>query len=152
MAYSGHHGDTEEGHTVKTEIAESVHTTASAEQIWSIIGDFGSIADWHPAILASPTKGNVRILSLDGGVEVQEEVVEHSDADRYYVYTILSSPFPMTDYRSRLSVSADGSGARMDWTGEFQTATAEDAATFEGVFRGVYHSGMESIRERVEAG
>ncbi len=136
---------------MKSEIAEALDTTASPERVWSIIGDFGSIADWHPGIVSSPTKDTIRLLTLDGGAEVHEEVVEHSDTDRYYIYTVVETPFPITNYRSRLGVEPTSSGSRMTWTGEFETQTSEDAATFEGVFRGVYQSGMESVRARAEA-
>jgi hypothetical protein len=137
---------------VKIEIVESLDTKATAEDVWRIMGDFGSIADWHPAIAASPVKDGVRILTLEGGGEVHEPLVEHSDADRYYIYAIAAGPFPITDYKSRVSVDPTPDGSRMQWTGEFQASNPEDAATFEEVFRNVYTSGMEGIRSQAEAG
>jgi hypothetical protein len=138
--------------SVKTEIVESLEMNTTPDRVWAIMGGFGSIADWHPAIASSPVKDGVRILMLEGGGEVHEPLVEHSDAERYYVYAISSGPFPITGYLSRLSVEQAGSGARMTWTGEFETETSEDAATYEQVFRNVYTSGMDGIREQAEKG
>ncbi len=52
----------------------------------------------------------IRTLSLKGGGTIVEKLVEWSDTDHKYTYTILESPLPVADYTSTLSVKADDDG------------------------------------------
>jgi hypothetical protein len=131
-------------------MAESMEMQATPERVWEVIGSFGSIADWHPGIESSPVVDGVRYLTLVGGGDVEESLIEHSDAERFYVYAIIKGPFAMTAYRSRIAVRPAGAGSRVDWTGEFEPNDPADGEAIAGIFTQVYKAGLAQIRDMAE--
>ncbi len=127
----------------------------TVEAAWAAIGDFCGIANWHPAVeKCEPGErdgAKIRTLSLKGGGTIVEKLVEWSDADHKYTYTILESPLPVADYTSTLSVKADDDGgAGIKWVGSF---TAEGASDDEakGVIEGIYDAGLKGILGKLGA-
>jgi hypothetical protein len=134
-----------------TKVSRAIEVRAAPEHVWAIMGDPASIAAWHPAIAASPLTDGIRHCALEGGGEVDELIVEHSEEGRYYVYTIPSSPFEMSGYLSRIEVEGTDSGARISWDGEFEADDLSAAQGLAEAFIGVYESGLESIRDLAES-
>ena len=64
--------------------------------------------------------------------------------DNSYTYEIVESPLPVQNYRSTISVSAEGSGTKVDWRGSFDAKGASDADA-EGVISGIYKAGLDEI-------
>jgi hypothetical protein len=111
-----------------------------------------TIASWHPGIATSPVTDGVRHIGLEGGGDVEEPILEHSDDERFYVYAISKSPFDMTGYKSRISVEGAGEGiSHVVWTGEFEATNPADADGIAGVFTEVYKAGLATIRDMTEA-
>ena len=135
-----------------TKVNEQIEIKASPAAVWAIMGAPESIAEWHPAIATSPLIDGARHLTIEGGGEAVEPIVEHSDKDRYYVYTVASGPFPMKDYLSRVEVHEAAGGCRVVWTGEFEANDPDQADGIAQAFSGIYRGGLEGIRERAEAG
>src|SRR5438552_3666674 len=135
-----------------TKVVETIDIKATPDAVWAVMGAPESISVWHPGIATSPITDGVRYLALEGGGDVVEPVVEHSDKDHYYVYAISSGPFDMKDYRSRLEVQEATGGARVVWTGEFEANDPDQADGLAQVFSGVYKAGLEGIRQAAEAG
>jgi Polyketide cyclase / dehydrase and lipid transport len=134
-----------------TDVRESIEINASPDVVWSIIGDPGSLAAWHPAIAASPMSDKTRLCSLEGGGEVQEPILEHSDSERFYTYTISVGPFNMSDYFSRVAVEASPNGTQLVWTGSFEAGDPGETEMLKDVFSGVYRSGIESAKVLAES-
>jgi uncharacterized protein YndB with AHSA1/START domain len=133
-----------------TKVSETIEVHAPVAAVWAIMGDPESISQWHPGIVSSPLAEGTRHCTLDGGGEVDEFIVEHSDDEHFYVYTITASPFEMRDYQSRIALDAVEGGTRIVWDGEFE---ATDPGASEGmvqVFSGVYVAGLESVRDLAE--
>ena len=65
-----------------SQVLRSRDLPVSAAQAWTLIGQPGSISDWHPAITESPIDGNKRECLLADGARIQEEIREHSDEGR----------------------------------------------------------------------
>jgi len=92
---------------------------ASADDVWKVVGEFGGIANWHPAIAKSelsPGKpgdavGSIRTCTLGDGAQLREEQTARSDAERSYTYSILESPMPVENYISTVKVTPDGDKA-----------------------------------------
>lgn len=126
-------------------VEESIEIPVSSDRVWQIIGAFGDIASWHPAIVSSPAEGDVRTCVLGDGAEVVERLVEHSDADRFYVYTIIRGGFDVHDYNSRLEVEPSGDGARVSWSGDFVANDPSQQETLAGVFAAVYRLGLDNL-------
>jgi len=124
---------------------------ASPATLWGLVGDPASLSSWHPAIAQSPVSdgGRVRTCRLADGGEVREEILAHDPAGRSYTYRIVSSPLPMTDYVSTLSVTDAEGGARITWQCECQPAGIAEAE-LEAMLRGLYEAGLSALRARAE--
>ena len=55
-------------------VTVTTHLSASPDQVWSTIGDPGTISAWHPAIAESSLDGTSRVCSLANGARIDEQV------------------------------------------------------------------------------
>jgi len=128
------------------ESSDKVATTQTAADVWKKIGDFCGIGKWHPAVekCALSSDGKERTLSLKGGGTIIEDLVKWSDEKHSYTYTIKSSPLPVADYESTISVEAHGKGSEILWSGHYKAAGAPDAKAKE-VIDGIYAAGLKAL-------
>lgn len=132
-------------------VEETVEIAASPEEVWSLAGEPGRIAEWVPALNASESDGSERACTLANGAELRERILAHSDAERYYAYEIAEGPMPVSSYRSQLSVEGHGDHSHVHWIAEFEPESAEQEAELVETFGGIYRNGLNSLRELVEA-
>jgi hypothetical protein len=120
----------------------------SAGALWAKIGDFCGIAKWHPALekCELSADGKTRTLTLKGGGTIVETLVKMDAAGRSYTYSILSGPLPVTNYTSTISVSADGAGSVVNWSGKYDAKGAPEADATK-VIQGIYDSGLKALTE-----
>lgn len=150
----------QERHTV----IEKITIEAAADTVWERLRNFNALQDWHPAVAASPadrnnTVGSVRTLALQGGGEIVETLLAHSDAERSYSYSAKDGgALPVTSYVSKLQVSAEGpSRAVVEWRGDFYAVTPDieppaehnDEATVK-IITGVYQAGLINLKKQLE--
>ena len=128
------------------EVSESVSLPGAPAEVWSRVGGFCAIADWHPAVTscdqAEQDGVTIRTLELDGGGVLSEERLEEGETS--YAYAILEGPLPVASYRSEIAAEPEGEGTRITWTGSFDAAGATDAEA-EAAIRGIYRSGLDAI-------
>ncbi len=134
------------------EVKRQLEVPASPEEVWAVIGDFGQIAEWHPACSASSSEtvhGEVRrtIVVGDGG-RLVERLEELDDTAHTYSYSILEGPLPVKDYLSKLSVEADGEGSLILWSGRFNAKDVDDDRA-KGVIAGIYEIGLAALKKRL---
>lgn len=129
---------------------------APVEDVWAAVRGFGDIDDWHPGItgctvedgLAGDQVGAVRSFRA-GETALREELLAHSDIERYHRYTILEGGGPKEDYLSELRVLpvTESEESLLVWTGTFdappEAMADEKAGTAE-----VYRAGLEGLRGR----
>lgn len=119
----------------------------SADAVWAKIGDFCGIGNWHPAVAKCEISENnaLRTLSLKGGGTIQERLLNWDAANHNYTYHIVSSPLPITDYFSTISVIPAGSGSEIEWKGYYNAAkgTSDDAA--KKILDGIYKAGVDNL-------
>ena len=131
--------------------AAAIDIPATPNTVWQLIGGFGSLPDWLPYIPSSELGegGRTRRLGNPDGDIIVERLVALDDAARSYTYAILEAPFPVTDYLSTLRVlpAADGSGSRVEWSGQFTPQGVSDADA-EQLFRGIYEDGLAALATR----
>ncbi len=135
------------------EVERKVVVPAAVETVWRAIGDFGAMAAWHPAIATCDVERNGTVVyrhlrTHDGGEFLEREVAEHDDAhDHSYSYEIVSSPLPVSNYRSVLRVLREEDGTKVVWSSEFE---AEGVTTHEAAraVAGVYEAGLANIKQR----
>ncbi|MEU6041419.1 SRPBCC family protein [Actinomadura sp. NPDC047616] len=124
-----------------------------AERVWQLIGGFGSLPDWLPYIPESTLSegGRVRSLTNEEGGVIVERLEAFDNQARTYSYSILQSPFPVTGYRSTLTVhEVAGGQSRVEWSGTFTPAgTSEEEAI--SLFHGIYTEGLAALRRTLGA-
>jgi len=134
-------------------VEEHVRIPAPADEVWAIVRDFGSIADWTPPITDATLDGEgvgaERTLTLADGGQVVERLEALDENDRTLRYTIVDGPLPVTGYEGTFSVTAvDDSTCEVTWGSTF---TIEDAPEDEitGTFSELYAAGLSGLREHV---
>ena len=124
----------------KVSVSEKI--PANAQQVWEMIGNFNSLADWHPAIEKSELEegGSVRRLTMPDGTII----VETLTSERIYEYVIPDGQLPLSGYKAFIRVVEDDDGnCTATWESEFepQAPNAEDMVT------GLYQAGFDNLRK-----
>lgn len=137
------------------DVERSAEVKATPEAVWTAIGEFCGIGDWHPAVekcgLSDEGGKPTRTLSLAGGGTLVEEQVARDDAAMSYTYRIVDGPLPVADYVSTLSVKAgdeDGE-SEITWTGRFDAKGATDEKATE-VIAGIYEAGIAALKQKTQ--
>jgi carbon monoxide dehydrogenase subunit G len=134
------------------EVRQSVEVAAPPEEVWQAIGEFCSIAEWHPVVAecTDGEEGGVAMRTLttvDGGVLVERRV-QYSEEGMSYSYEIVESPLPVADYESTLAVMDSAGGSMITWSGDFAAAGAPDDQAV-AVISGIYEAGLAALKERL---
>jgi hypothetical protein len=129
----------------------AVELDVPAEELWQVIGGFGSLPDWLPFIADSRITdgGRVRHLSTADGQHLVERLEKYDHADRSYSYSIVHAPFHITDYLSTIRVTSVNGSARshVEWFGTFEPEGASDE-TAHDLVQGIISGGLKALAER----
>ena len=121
-----------------------------AQMVWTTIGGFNALPDWHPAVENSELEkdgGNtLRRLHLAGGGEIVEKLEQIDDNERLYTYSILSGPLPVANYTATIRVKATAGGCNVEWSSEFDPAGAPENDAVAAI-QGVYEAGFENLKK-----
>ena len=133
-------------------LTRSVDVDAPASDVWSAIGPFCAIQDWHPAIGSCSEDGKNpptrTLVTKDGKAKFVELRIGVNAKARQYSYAFVSSPLPVHDYRSTIAVTARDSGhARITWSGQYTPEPGKDGEAAEAL-GGIYESGLQAIKAR----
>ncbi|HWO13374.1 MAG TPA: SRPBCC family protein [Polyangiaceae bacterium] len=132
-------------------VYEKQQLRASVDDVWSAIGGFNDLPQWHPAVTGSTLEdgGRVRRLRLANGASLVERLRTFSERDRTYGYSIEQGPLPVSAYLSELRVSEPegGSGCKVEWSGEFAPEGVAEAEAVT-IIAGIYRAGLDLLRER----
>ena len=108
-------------------INQSIAIQAPPEAVWKVVGDFGGIARWHPDVAKAEAsggnaEGTTRRVTLKAGGTLAEGLDEWKADARTYSYR-MSDPdltaLPVSSYSATLTVTPDGQGSKVSWTGRF---------------------------------
>ena len=154
----------------RLKVDKKIEVNAPPAKVWAIIGDFCSIAKWHPAVATAkcdgPNKpGTTRLLHLGkaDGPTIKEQLKIYNPKKMTYKYIILDvdvHTLPVQTYHSHLTVSpGPNGGSIVDWRGSFYRGDERgdpppdlnDAAAVKGV-TSVYEAGLENIKKIAEGG
>jgi len=130
-------------------LSRSVNVNATPSAVWSAIGDFCSVPDWHPAIgscaLDGETPPTRTMVTGDGAATFVELETARDDAVYTYSYSITSSPLPISQYEATIRVEDDGSGmATVTWSSEYMPDEGAEAAMQE-TLTGIYDAGLDAL-------
>lgn len=134
-----------------TKVSVTTELAVPANTVWSTIGGFNALPDWHPAVAKSVVEkeGNnrVRRLSLVGGGTLIERLEHVDDRERVYSYSILDGPLPVANYVASIRVreGSGGRGCTVEWSSEFQPSGVPESEATK-VIRGIYEAGFENLK------
>jgi mxaD protein len=133
------------------EVSRQTTLSHSPDAVWAMIGEFGTIDRWHPAIETSVVEGDggngiYRTLTLGDGGMIRELLLDYSLRDRRYSYAILESPLPVANYVSNLAVTPgpDRESAIVTWSSTFDANGVSDQEAAD-LIGGIYQAGFDSI-------
>lgn len=131
------------------ESSYTAKSTASPDIVWKRVGDFCGIASWHPAVAKCELSHGkkIRTLSLKGGGTIVERLLKWDAKDRYYKYTIVSSPLPISHYFSTLKVVPDGAGSDVIWSGKYKAKKGTSDADAKKTIDGIYKAGADALAQ-----
>jgi dienelactone hydrolase len=113
-------------------------------ELWTKIGDFCGITAWDPAVERCDLSedGKQRTVIFFGGVGRVAAVLEDWDnANRSFSWTSSSRLAPVTNYRAKVSVIADGQGSIFKLTANYEASGVSDAEARKIIDGGI-HRGL----------
>ena len=146
-------------------VVKSITVKAPVDKVWAAVKDFDSLNKWHPAIAkdeiikgTNNQPGAVRELTVKDGPKLTEELLSFNEAQHSYRYKFVESPFPITDYRSTISLKPGKDGSTIvRWSGTFKRKNAadnppeaeSDAAGIK-LIKGIYDAGLSNLKKMLE--
>jgi Polyketide cyclase / dehydrase and lipid transport len=126
----------------------------SPDDVWQLIGGFGSLPDWVTGVFQSQLVdgGRVRHLHDSSGHTFVERLESYDRAGRRYSYSILQSPVSVTGYLAIISVTPDnGDGSHIEWSATFTSINmSQDEAS--SIFRSIFSSGLTALARHFSSG
>merc|ERR1712137_74596 len=126
--------------------------SASAEQVWGLIGSFQNLT-WHPAVAKSELEGDntpdntlntVRKLTFTDGKGLREELLAYDGDNKTYTYSILGEDAGFVGYKATISVSGADNGSKLSWNATWQTGK-EFVPRQKQMIEGVFNSGCDTV-------
>ena len=120
----------------------SVSIDRPADEVWTLIGDFGGISGWMPGIDSCRVEGDDRILETMG-MTITEHLVKKDDAARALTYSIVEGA-PVERHEAVITVSPEGKGSRVTWDVD---ALPDDMA---GLMATIYQQALDALKAYLE--
>lgn len=148
-------------------LIEEIEINASPDKIWSVIGDYCSIKDWHPTVTdCTADKGNepdsLRVITLEGGEQIREILAKHKPENFMIQHYMKNGQqlkaYPITTHGLTITVSDNGKGgSTLKWKGAFYRSfqgptppheLSDEYATEKLIV--FYKTGMKNIKKLSE--
>jgi hypothetical protein len=125
---------------------------APAAQVWSDIGGFCAIKDWHPlvgvCVMDGKTPPTRTLITKDGKVSFVETEIARDDAKRLYSYNFVASPLPAPKYLATIRVIAKSpTTSTIVWHGDYTAEPGQDKAV-EAALANVYDTGLAALKTK----
>src|SRR3954468_9283937 len=133
-------------------LTRSMEINEAPAAVWSVIGPFCAIKDWLPPVGACiedgqspPTRTHI---TTDGKASFVETQTARNENEYSYSYFFLSSPLPVTHYKSTIKVTAKADGVSIvTWTGTYTPDSGREKDAIDAL-SGVYEAGLSGIKAR----
>jgi hypothetical protein len=129
-------------------VAESVELSATPDQVWALIGQFGGI--WHPLVakieLTGTEIGQLRTIETIDGKQIIERLDAINDSSRFYRYTNISG-IPASDYTGMLDVKPKGTGSSVDWRVQY-LADGQPDIVVKTIVSTLLKTGLDGLKSR----
>ena len=133
-------------------LTRSIEINETPSAVWSVIGSFCAIKDWLPPVgvciedgKSPPTR---TLVTKDGKASFVETQTARNEKEYSYSYAFVSSPLPVTNYKSTIKVTAKGDGVSVViWTGTYTPDSGKEKDAIDAL-SGVYEAGLAGIQAR----
>lgn len=162
---------------VRQKVEEEITINAPAQKVWDIVKNYGDVA-WLPPVKSVTSqggneKGATRVLTLQNGGTITEELKKYDDAGKSYAYKISEMStektishagaeekvpvLPVDNYAASIEVEGSGDTSKVTWKAGFYRAYTnnnpppemnEEAANT--AVKGVFKAGLENIKKLAE--
>lgn len=122
------------------------HTTIdrAPDEVWKVVADAGAISAWFPVIEASELHGSIRRCTLQGGGQLEEEIVTSDDTLRRLQYRIVAGDMPLDHHLATIDVLPHGDSSLVIYSTDLEPAEAA------GQMGAVLGAGLNGLREHLE--
>ena len=146
-------------------VKETIEINAPAEKVWALMGNFGDLGAWHPAIAKTEISGGknnevgaTRVLTLKDGGTINETLTAFDAAGMTMKYDITESVLPVREYGATIKVEAAGAGkATVTWRSMFKrkdpnnpAKEGQDDKTAKDTITNIFKSGLENLKKSLE--
>jgi len=125
-------------------VRREVRMTASAEAIWSYIGDARRLTEWWPGITAAEVDGDTRVITTGSGIPMPEQILTIDRLQRRFQYRITAPVFH--EHLSTIDVIDLDDGTCL-----VVYSIDADPATMALVIGGAAGNALEHLKTLVEA-
>ena len=127
-------------------VSVSTRISAPADEVWRLVGGWNALPDWHPAVEKSEIEqgGHLRRLRLADGSEITERLEKLDSGERTYTYSITACALPLTNYRSTITVRAEGDVSAVEWSTNFEPSGAPEADVVKSL-SDFYQAGFDNL-------
>jgi hypothetical protein len=129
-------------------VVETVELRAPPDQVWDLIGEFGSV--WHPLIaqihLTGTGIGQLRTIQTIEAKYIVERLEAINNSDRFYRYSNIAG-LPVSSYTGMLSVKPNGTGSSVEWSAQF-LPNGQGTIIVKNIVSSLFKTGLESLRSR----
>jgi uncharacterized protein YndB with AHSA1/START domain len=127
-------------------VSVSTRISAPADEVWRLVGGWNALPDWHPAVEKSEIEqgGHLRRLRLADGSEITERLEKLDSGERTYTYSITACALPLTNYRSTITVRAEGDASAVEWSTNFEPSGAPEADVVKSL-SDFYQAGFDNL-------
>lgn len=148
-------------------VDESIEISATPDAVWTLAGDFGRLAEWHPGVAnctaggASPKEATREIELKSGGI-ISESVDDLNEVEHSVGYRLAKEnieALPVSFYSASLKVVPAGEGkSKVEWsgrfyrgdTGNFPPENLNDEAAVKAM-TAFFRQGLEGLKAKLEA-
>jgi len=162
---------------VRQKVDEDITINAPAQKVWGIIKDFGDMS-WLPPVNGTTvkggnTEGSTRVLTLQDGGTITEELKKYDEGKMSYAYKITEMSksktishagadvdvpvLPVDNYAASIDLEAKGETTVVKWKAGFYRAYTnnnppaemnEEAANT--AVKAVFKAGLENLKKLAE--
>lgn len=138
---------------------QSIKISAAADKVWAIVGDFGAMEKWHPAVQSTKLASNQRTLTLKEGGSIVENLQHKLDDKQELKYEMLEGVLPVSSYTARISVKDLGNGeSEVRWFGRYYRKyvlnppipPGQDDESARKAIDGFYAQGLANLKKVAE--
>jgi mxaD protein len=162
---------------VRQDTDETITINAPADKVWGIIKNFGDMS-WLPPVKSTDVKGGnekgaVRVLTLQDGNTITEELKNYDNKKMSYSYkiTAMSSVktithdgaeqkvpvVPVSDYSATIGLNAQGTTTVVHWQADYFRAYTDknppeemNEAAANAAIKGIFTSGLANLKTLAE--